>query len=444
MTPHSSIVKFETLGCKLNFAESAAISRSVESSGFQITTSGQMADYYVVNTCSVTDNADQKCKKLIRDFKKINPHSKIIIIGCYAQLKPEEIQSMDGVDLVLGAGEKFRLPDFLKGFELNQPSIPQVVNIQEIREFHPSFSLGERTRSFLKVQDGCDYSCTFCTIPLARGKSRNGSISKILENARYLGEKGIKEIVLTGVNIGDFGRTTGESFFELIQELERVETIQRFRISSIEPNLLSLDIIRFVANSKRFMPHFHIPLQSGSNSILGLMRRRYKKETYREKIQEINALMNNPGIGVDVIVGFPGETDKEFMETYRFLEELDISYLHVFSYSERENTLAKEMPGKVNPSLKAERSRILHDLSDQKTRNFVQKNLGVQYPVLFEKAPKEGMMQGFTPNYISLESPYNPDWINQLVPLPISVNNSILKHSASPLKIQKPAYVSNP
>lgn len=443
MTPYSSTVKLETLGCKLNFAESASLSRSLEESGFQMSSDYEKADYFVINTCSVTDNADQKCRKLIRDFKKSNLNSKIIILGCYAQLKPEEIQSIEGVDLVLGAGDKFRLSEFLKGLEMNQPGIPQRKDINEIKEFFPSYSLGERTRSFLKVQDGCDYSCTFCTIPLARGKSRNGSIKDIVNDALILGEKGIQEIVLTGVNIGDFGKTTGESFFQLIKCLDEVESIARFRISSIEPNLLTPEIIEFVAGSKRFMPHFHIPLQSGSNTILGLMRRRYRAETYKEKIKEIHSLMPNPGIGVDVIVGFPGETETEFMETYQFLESLEISYLHVFSYSERENTLAKSMEGKVKPQIKSQRSALLHDLSEAKSEEFARKNLGRILPILFERVPKDGKMKGFSPNYIQLENPFNSEWINRIVPIQVTENNSILKSISTPFKIQTPVYVSN-
>jgi threonylcarbamoyladenosine tRNA methylthiotransferase MtaB len=444
LTPHSAIVHFETLGCKLNFAESSSISRSVEESGFQIARNGQSADYYIINTCSVTENADDKCKKLIRDFKKINPNSRILIIGCYAQLKPEEIQKIQDVDLVLGAGDKFRLVEFLKSFESDHILRPQHYTIREVHEFYPSYSLGERTRSFLKVQDGCDYTCTFCTIPLARGISRNGSIQKIVENARLLGTKGIKEIVLTGVNIGDFGKSTQESFLGLIQELDKIETIARFRISSIEPNLLSSEIIQFVSGSQRFMPHFHIPLQSGSNTILGLMRRRYRKEAYRDKIQEIQGSFFNPGIGVDVIVGFPGETEQEFMETFHFLESLDISYLHVFSYSERENTLAKGMTGKLSPQIKSKRSKILHELSTRKSLGFIEKNLGNIYPVLFERAPRDGKMQGFTPNYISLETAYNPEWINQIIPFQVNKNNSLLQSLANPLKTPFATHVSNP
>ncbi len=452
MTPHSATVCFETLGCKLNFAETAAIAQSVESKGFSVVTFDQKVDYYVINTCSVTENADKKCKKLIKDFKRINPTGSVVIIGCYAQLKPDEILAIKGVDLVLGASDKFKLGDFLSELVLDDShnSRPKFPSITSVEEFYPAYSLGERTRSFLKVQDGCDYSCTFCTIPLARGKSRNGTIESIVKNAREIGAdrfdisqgdisqgdpsvgnffqiQKIREIVLTGVNIGDFGKTTGESFLELIRALDQISTIDRYRISSIEPNLLTPEIIEFVARSDRFMPHFHIPLQSGSDAILGRMRRRYRTEFYERKIKEIRNLLPFAGIGVDVIVGFPGENEEEFIKTYQFIESLDISYLHVFTYSERDNTIAVDFPQKVPPQEKAYRSKKLHELSSEKQQIFIERNLGQSFPVLFERGQKNGFMHGFTPNYIRLEVPYNPQWMNQIITIPVEDHNSLLK-----------------
>ena len=436
MTPYSALVYFETLGCKLNFAESSSLSQSISEKGFKLVNLPELANYCIINTCSVTENADSKCKKLIRDFKRVNPATKIIIIGCYAQLKPEEIMAIDGVDLVLGAGDKFKLLDFLGQFEneninyFQNKLFHEFTPIQEIVDFYPSHSVSERTRSFLKVQDGCDYSCSFCTIPLARGKSRNGTIHQITTQAKSLAALGVKEIVITGINLGDFGKSTNESFLDLIKALEEVNSISRFRVSSIEPNLLSSEIIQFMANSSRFMPHFHIPLQSGSDFILGLMKRRYKTSLYKEKINLIHDLIPEAGIGVDVIVGFPGEGEGEFLETYQFLKELDISYLHVFPYSERNNTFALSLPNKVSGTEKTKRVKLLHDLSLNKTISFTQKNLHKEYPVLLEKASNHDFMVGFTPNYIKLEVPYKAEWANQIILIPIKTDNSILKSYA--------------
>lgn len=427
MTPQPRSVFFETLGCKLNFAETSAISQKLSDAGFHLVKSVDLADFLVVNTCSVTDNADQKCRKLIRDFKKINDQIQVIIIGCYAQLKPQEILEIPGVDLVLGAQDKFRLGEFLLDLSKENWVNPTYPAIEEVKTFHPSYSIGERTRSFLKVQDGCDYSCTFCTIPLARGQSRNGKISEIKESVLNILKNGVREIVLTGVNIGDFGKTTGESFLELIRELDQMEGVDRFRISSIEPNLLVSEIIELVSKSKRIMPHFHIPLQSGSDKILGAMRRRYRSQIYRNKIEEIRDKIPHAGIGVDVIVGFPGEGEFEFQETYDFLEELDISYLHVFSYSERENTLAKSLSGKISPAVKSWRSKKLHELSERKNMQFIEKFIGTTLPVLFERSVKDKRIHGFTPNYLKIESEYNPEWINQIVPVEITYQNTALK-----------------
>ncbi len=431
MTPSTRTFYLETLGCKLNFAESATISRKIEEVGFQLVGQNQKADYYIINTCSVTENADSKCKKYIRDFKKINGDSKIIIIGCYAQLKANEIAQIEGVSLVVGANDKFNLDQFLiqldhQDAKLGYKQAPIEIKsypIQDIQDFWPSYSLGERTRSFLKVQDGCSYSCSFCTIPLARGQSRNGSIQSIVENAKMLGEKGIKEIVLTGVNIGDFGKSTEESFVDLIRALDEIHTIERFRISSIEPNLLTSEIIDFVASSKKFMPHFHIPLQSGSDRILGLMKRRYQTGFYRNKIEEILKKIPEAGIGVDIIVGFPGEEEKEFEETNSLLSTLDISYLHVFTYSERKDTIAINLPKKVNERDKRNRSTILHNLSTYKSQVFIEKNLNKTYPVLVEKTPINERMSGFTPNYIKLDLDFNREWINRIIPIKLNRKN---------------------
>lgn len=410
-------VAFYTLGCKLNYSETSTIARMFEARGFAKVEFTDSPDIFVINTCSVTENADKKCRKVVQEAKKISPHSYVTIIGCYAQLKPTEISEIPGVDAVLGAAEKFQLIDYLDGFQKKER--PQVFasEIKEARQFNHSFSYGDRTRTFLKVQDGCNYGCAFCTIPLARGKSRSDSIENILSAAREVAATEVKEVVLTGVNIGDFGVQDGrrkEKFIDLIKALDEVEGIDRFRISSIEPNLLTSDIIRFVAKSKRFVPHFHIPLQSGSNKILQRMNRRYLRELYAERVAVIKKLMPHCCIGVDVIVGFPGETHEDFLETYQFLNELDISYLHVFTYSERANTLAVEMDGVVPMKERNQRSKMLRSLSEKKRRKFYEENLGKQFTVLFEEDIEDGMMHGFTENYVRVTAKYDPVLINEL------------------------------
>lgn len=407
-------VAFYTLGCKLNFSETSTISRLFEDAGYAKVEFEDNPDIFVINTCSVTDNADKKCKQLVKKTKKINPSSFVVIIGCYAQLKPEEIALMEGVDMVLGANEKF---DLIEHIEKLDKKPEQVIisfdNIKNANEFVPSFSYGDRTRSFLKVQDGCDYFCTFCTIPLARGKSRNASIAETIVQAKKIAETEIKEVVLTGVNIGDFGQGEEENFFQLIKELDHVEGIDRFRISSIEPNLLSNEIIHFcLEESKRFVPHFHIPLQSGSNRLLKAMRRKYLRELYAERVEYIKQLRPDACIGVDVIVGFPGETDEEFMETMDFLKDLDISYLHVFTYSERANTTAIKLGDPVPMNVRKERSKMLHILSDKKKRAFYEQNIGSVRSVLFESEEDNGVMYGFTENYVKVKTPYDAKLIN--------------------------------
>jgi threonylcarbamoyladenosine tRNA methylthiotransferase MtaB len=400
---------FYTLGCKLNFSETSTISRLFEDAGYAKVDFEENPDIFVINTCSVTENADKKCKQLVKRAKKINPESFVVIIGCYAQLKPEEIAKMEGVDMVLGANEKFNLIEHLEKIESKpEAAIVSFDNIKKASEFIPSYSFGDRTRSFLKVQDGCDYFCTFCTIPLARGKSRNASIASTLTEAEKIAQTEVKEVVLTGVNIGDFGQGGDENFFGLVQQLDKVEGIDRFRISSIEPNLLSNEIIEFcLTNAKRFAPHFHIPLQSGSNRLLQAMRRKYERELYAERVQKIKEYRPDACIGVDVIVGFPGETDEEFMETMDFLKDLDISYLHVFTYSERANTTAVKLGYPVPMSVRKERSKMLHILSDKKKRKFYEENLGSIRTVLFEQEEENGMMFGFTENYVKVKFPFD-------------------------------------
>ncbi len=410
-------VAFYTLGCKLNYSETSTISRSFEEKGFLKVGFTETPDIFIINTCSVTENADKKCAKVVREARGISPHAYVAIIGCYAQLKPKEIASIPGVDAVLGAAEKFRLIELLDGF-VRQPST-QVFSsdIEDANRFNTSYSLHDRTRTFLKVQDGCDYSCTFCTIPLARGKSRSDSVANIVGTAEKIGQTEVREIVLTGVNTGDFGLREGkreERFIDLIKALDNVEGIDRFRISSIEPNLLTNEIIHFVAQSKKFVPHFHVPLQSGSNKILKLMKRRYLRELYVDRVQEIKSSMPVACIGVDVIVGFPGETDSDFLETYKFLNELDISYLHVFTYSEREKTIAANLPGSVPKSVRAERSKMLHILSDKKRRKFYEQNLMGEATVLFENDVEDGLMHGFTENYIRVVAKYDPLMVNEV------------------------------
>jgi len=407
-------VAFYTLGCKLNFSETSTIARLFEEAGFAKVDFEDTPDIYVINTCSVTENADKKCKQLVRRASKINPDSFVVIVGCYAQLKPEEISKIPGVDLVLGANEKFNILEHLETKE-TKLSKPIVVydNIKQTNDFVPSFSMGDRTRSFLKVQDGCDYFCTFCTIPLARGKSRNASIEQTIAEAKKIAQTDVKEVVLTGVNIGDFGQGGEENFFQLIQQLDNVEGIDRFRISSIEPNLLSNEIIEFcLKDSKRFVPHFHIPLQSGSNRLLKLMRRKYERELYAERVAKIKSIRPDACIGVDVIVGFPGETDEDFMDTVNFLKDLDISYLHVFTYSERANTGAPKLGEKVPMELRRERSKKLHLLSDRKKRQFYLENEGTERQVLFEQEEEEGTMFGFSENYVKVKFPYDSKLAN--------------------------------
>ncbi|MES3017641.1 MAG: tRNA (N(6)-L-threonylcarbamoyladenosine(37)-C(2))-methylthiotransferase MtaB [Bacteroidota bacterium] len=410
-------VAFYTLGCKLNFSETSAIGRQFKDAGFDTVSFTDNADIYIINTCSVTDHADKKCRKVVQEALKHSPSAYIAIVGCYAQLKPKEISEIPGVDIVLGAAEKFRITEYIS--DLTKEPRTKIYNqpIEEIKEFVPSFSFGDRTRTFLKVQDGCDYLCTFCTIPLARGKSRSDTISNVMQRAHEVAASGVKEIVLTGVNLGDFGIRDGERedrFFDLVTALDTVEGIDRIRISSIEPNLLSDDIIEFVSSSKKFVPHFHIPLQSGSNKILGLMRRRYKRELYAERVTLIKQLIPDCCIGVDVIVGFPGETREDFIDTYNFLNELDISYLHVFNYSERDNTPAASMKGKVPGSQRSDRSKMLHILSDKKRRAFYETQVGKPASVLFEADHKEGFMHGFSRNYVKVRTPYDPLLVNEL------------------------------
>ena len=411
---------FYTLGCKLNFAESSSIARSLEPMGFTRVDFQDSPNLFVINTCSVTEQADKKCKKVVREAKKINPDSTVVIMGCYAQLKPEEIASIPGVDLVLGANEKFRLPDLLPPY-LNKinTKLPKLL-ASEIRydlDYHASYSVNDRTRTFLKVQDGCDYPCSYCTIPLARGQSRSDSVESVLALIEEIALKGIKEIVLTGVNIGDFGIQHGkreETFFDLIKAIELKSSISRFRISSIEPNLITPEIITFLASSKSFVPHFHIPLQSGANTVLRLMKRRYQRELYVSRVSLIKSLMPNACIGVDVIVGHPGETHELFLETYQFLQELDISYLHVFPYSERANTFATEISPKIDGSQKSERSKMLHILSDKKRHAFYESQIGKKGEVLFEESNENGFMEGFSENYVRFQSEYDPLLINTI------------------------------
>lgn len=415
-------IAFHTLGCKLNFSETSTLGRMMEQEGFEKRSFEEEADVYVINTCSVTENADKECRQLVRRIQRRAPEAMVVITGCYAQLKPQEIAEIEGVDLVLGAAEKFNLPQHLHQLTKSKTKA-QVYSceIDEVEGFHSSYSVNDRTRVFLKVQDGCDYNCSFCTIPLARGHSRSDSIAGVLDNVRELANGGTREIVLTGINLGDFGKGTNggkkreESFFELIQELDNIAGIDRYRISSIEPNLLTNEIIEFVAQSKKFMPHFHIPLQSGSRKVLGLMRRRYQKELYADRVARIKELMPHCCIGVDVIVGFPGETEEDFKETHQFLHDLEISYLHVFTYSERANTLAIDMKPVVPMHTRQERNKVLRNLSYQKMQYFSQQHAGDKRPVLFEHAEKNGMMDGYTDNYIKVSTPFRAEYANEIV-----------------------------
>jgi threonylcarbamoyladenosine tRNA methylthiotransferase MtaB len=414
-------VAFHTLGCKLNFSETSTLSRQLEADGFLKKEFNDQADVYVINTCSVTDNADKECRQLVRRLQRKAPESLVVITGCYAQLKPKEIASIPGVDLVLGAAEKFNLTRHLKELSKGDSTKISSCDIADVSGFSASFSLNDRTRSFLKVQDGCDYTCSFCTIPMARGKSRSDSIDNVLRNAEELAAKGVKEIVLTGVNLGDFGKGPDggkayrENFYELVQALDKVDGIERFRISSIEPNLLTEEIIDFVSASRKFMPHFHIPLQSGSNEVLALMRRRYRRELYAEKVEHIRKQMPHCAIGVDVIVGFPGETEDHFKESFEFLHELPVAYFHVFTYSEREGTRALDIKPVVPVGVRHERNKVLRNLSFMKMQEFTRQQEGETRKVLFEDHVKNGMMEGYTDNYIRIATPYRKEWANQVV-----------------------------
>lgn len=420
-------VALYTLGCKLNFAESSTIAQQLQKNGFERKQFYEGADLYVINTCSVTDHADRKCKKVVREALKANSDAYIVIVGCYAQLKPTEISEIPGVDMVLGAAEKFDLIHHLT--QLKKESKTRIHNqpIKSVNEFVPGFSEGDRTRMFLKVQDGCDYFCSFCTIPLARGKSRSANVVDTIEKVKEATNKGVKEVVLTGVNLGDFGINHQESFYDLIQELDNIESIDRYRISSIEPNLLSDEIIDFVSESQKFVPHFHIPLQSGNDELLHRMRRKYKSDLYRSRIERIKKRMPDCGIGVDVIVGFPGETDDHFLDTYHFLNELPVSYLHVFPYSERPNTTARKMQGVVPVKTRGERTTQLRSLSEKKKRAFYESQLGNSRPVLFESEVRNGMMQGYTDNYVRVAAEYDPLAVETLVPFKLDrINEDFL------------------
>ncbi|MDB5251957.1 MAG: 2-methylthioadenine synthetase [Flaviaesturariibacter sp.] len=414
-------VAFHTLGCKLNFSETSTLSRQLESEGFLKKEFDEEADVYVINTCSVTDNADKECRQLVRRIQRKAPQSLVVITGCYAQLKPKEIAGIPGVDLVLGAAEKFNLAGHLRELTKGDSARISSCDIDAVSGFHSSWSVNDRTRTFLKVQDGCDYTCSFCTIPMARGKSRSDTVQNVVRQATELGRNGVKEIVLTGVNLGDFGkgpdgaRTSEESFYELVCALENVEGVERYRISSIEPNLLSPEIISVVAQSRRFMPHFHIPLQSGSNEVLGLMRRRYKRELYAERVALVKSLMPHCAIGVDVIVGFPSESDAHFRETFDFLHSLDVSYLHVFTYSERAGTRALDIHPVVPVTVRHERNKTLRNLSYLKMQHFTEQHRGQVRPVLFEGHEKAGLMEGYTDNYIRIQTPHRAEWANQII-----------------------------
>lgn len=413
-------VAFYTLGCKLNFSETSTIARDFQNEGFERVDFEEIADIYVINTCSVTDNADKQFKQIVKKAMKLNDKAFVAAVGCYAQLKPEELAAVDGVDLVLGATEKFKITDYINDLSKNDMGEVHSCEIEEADFYVGSYSIGDRTRAFLKVQDGCDYKCTYCTIPLARGISRSDALENVLKNASEISQQGIKEIVLTGVNIGDYGK--GEfgnkkhehTFLDLVKALDKVEGIERLRISSIEPNLLKNETIEFVSQSRTFVPHFHIPLQSGSNDILKKMKRRYMRELYTERVAKIREVMPHACIGVDVIVGFPGETDEHFLETYHFLNDLDISYLHVFTYSERDNTEAVDMDGVVPANVRSKRSKMLRGLSVKKRRAFYESQIGTNRTVLFESENKEGYIHGFTENYVKVKTPWNPELVNTL------------------------------
>jgi len=424
---HRLKIAFHTLGCKLNYSETSAISRTLDSSKYEIVSYKETADIYIVNTCAVTGSAEKKCRTLIHAAHRRNPTASIGLIGCFSELKPNELSLIDGVDIVLGSGNKFLLPQKIEElFQKKKVKITEI-NPESHLEFHSAWSSGERTRSFLKIQDGCDYHCSYCTVCIARGESRSDNIKHVIENAKKIVNQGIKEIILTGVNIGDFGRKSGESFFELLKELEQVEGLKRVRISSIEPNLLTNEIIELVSKSTVLMPHFHIPLQSGSNKILKLMQRRYLREVFAQRVMEAKKLMPNCFIAADVIVGFPEETDDDFEDTYQFIEQLNIQALHVFSYSIRPNTIAGEMKNQVKDSDKKDRSHRLIELSKQKTEHFYHQNIGKIYPVLIETTNNKGEMSGFTSNYIKCKLPYNQILENQIVNVKIDAFDSILQ-----------------
>jgi len=408
-------IAYFTLGCKLNFSETSYIATKLEAEGYNQVSFDQKADYYVIHTCTVTQAADRKSRQLIRKISRKNPEAVIVAMGCYAQVKPEELSSISEVDIILGTAEKFNLGNYLKDYKKGQPHIISISPVEEAISFNPAYSGSDRTRSFLKIQDGCDYTCTYCTIPLARGKSRSPYIKDIVLQARDIAGKGVKEIILTGVNIGDFGKLTDESFLDLLKELDKVQGIHRFRISSIEPNLLEDNIIHFTARSNRIAPHFHIPLQSGSDKILKLMQRRYTTDLFQKRIYSIRKAIPDAGIGIDVITGFPGETDIDFTQTYEFLNQLDISYLHVFTYSDRNNTKSVIMRNKVNPATKEKRSKLLHELSEKKRKAFYCNQLGGNASVLFESKKHNGRMSGYTENYIRVEKPFDIDDIGSVL-----------------------------
>lgn len=416
----SKSVALHTLGCKLNFSETSTMSRLLENDGFETRPFNEKADFYILNTCSVTDNADKECRQLVRRIQRQAPEAMIVITGCYAQLKPEEVAAIQGVDLVLGAAEKFKIQKHIHALMEGRSEKIHSCEIDDVTGFNTSYSLGDRTRTFLKVQEGCDYNCSYCTIPMARGKSRSQSIQKVLQDITDIKNAGVKEIVFTGINLGDYGRTengekTNKNFYDLLHAVEQHDGVERYRISSCEPNLLSDEIIELVADSKVIMPHFHIPLQSGSNKILGLMRRRYRRELYEEKVQKIKSLIPHCGIGVDVITGFPGETEEDFMDTYHFLSELDVSYFHVFSYSERSGTVALDIKPVVPMNERHQRTRALRALSFRKTQQFEKENAGSLRKVLFEGLHHNGKMEGYTDNYIKVSVPFNDEWSNKII-----------------------------
>lgn len=431
-------VAFHTLGCKLNFSETSSLQRMFEDQGYHVAEAYDHADVFVLNTCSVTDFADRKCRKFVRRVLRKNPQARVVVTGCYAQLKPTEIAEIDGVDMVLGAAEKFRMLDYIDQLDgAKSKGMVHTTEISEVSTFNNAFSFGDRTRSFLKVQDGCDYSCSFCTIPQARGRSRSDTIDQVVANARQIGQSGVKEIVLTGVNLGDFGNGTeviegqrpkkDDLFIDLIRELDQVEAVERFRISSIEPNLCTEEIIEFVANSRRFMPHFHMPLQSGNNKQLAQMRRRYRRELYEDRVSAIKKVMPYACIGVDVIVGFPGETDEDFLESQRFIESLDVSYLHVFTYSERPNTPAATMEGKVDMNKRRKRNEILRNVSDQKKKAFYHQHNGDIRTVLLEPGKKAGYLSGWTDNYIRLKVEGEEEDVNTM--RTVKVSSELLEYN---------------